>query len=287
MTDKYFDEYEEEHKLEYEPFFNSDNLEIETQKNYEPNSRQNTNNTDEKKCDRKPSLFKTFEEKNISESPNYLNNSKKIEEIKDNKNDDIGTIAIGRKRNTDNKCSDDNLRRKVKGLILDYLLEFINEKIRNLYNNNIGKGICILQFQKLNKKKLSSTNVKYNQEFLHTTLEEIFSETSDGISSFLKNHNSNLIKSLKNEIDDNKRNYFQNFFNLTFLQSVNHINGTEFHQELFGMKNLSDILDQYSNDRNYMKSLEFYFNNYELIINSKKCRRPKNEGKEDYLGNMK
>ena len=51
------------------------------------------------------------------------------------------------KRKNDNtigkhtKYADDNLRRKIKNLVLKYALEFLNEKIRALYKGNIGKGI--------------------------------------------------------------------------------------------------------------------------------------------------
>ena len=86
-----------------------------------------------------------------------------------------------------------------------------------------------------------------------------------------------MIKSLINETDYNKSNYFQNLFNLTFLQCINHINGTEIHQELLGIKNKSEILNKFSDDEDYMKLLDFYFCNYESIINSKKGRISRHE----------
>ena len=42
-----------------------------------------------------------------------------------------------------NKFSDDNLRRKVKHIILKNLMDFINDKIYYFYQGNIGKGILI------------------------------------------------------------------------------------------------------------------------------------------------
>ena len=271
MTDKYFDKCEEEEQQFYdEPNFNfnSDNLERELERNNERNNLQNINPS-KTSC-----LIQTFEENLNSKSKNWLNETP---QNIGNKDDYNGSKSLGKKRMIHSKYSDDNLRRKIKGLILDCLFDFINKQICILYNNDIGKGVCSLQFKNLNKKKLSSTNVKYNQELLHKNLEEIFSETSGGISSYLKNHNNNLIKSLKNEIDYKKRNYFQNLFNLTFLQCINHINGTEIHQELLGIKNRSEILDKFSDDKDYVKLLEFYFCNYELIINSKKGRMSRHE----------
>ena len=198
----------------------------------------------------------------------------------DDNNDNITVLGRRRERNDNkkhDKFSDDNSRRKVKGLIIDCLFHFINEKISNLYNNKIGNGICIKQFKKLNKKKINSTNIKFNQEFLHKPIKEIFSEISDGLTNCLKNHNSNLIKSLINETDYNKSNYFQNLFNLTFLQCLNHIIGTEIHQVLSGIPNMSQILDQLSKDEDedYINHLKYYFLHYEDILIGKKSRKPR------------
>ena len=226
---------------------------------------------------------------NDEDQKDIINNEENNDDDNDNDNknnvnndDTAQLVELGRKRTeTDSSpCiyRSDFLRRKVKGLVLDYSLEFINEKICNLYDNKIGKGICIKQFQKLNKKKLSSTIIKYNQEFLHITLEQIFSEMSDAKTNFPKEHNLNLIKSLKNDNDYNKRNYFQNLFNLTFLQCLNHMNGTEWHQELLGLKKRSEIFEKFNGNEDYKKNLETYFQNYESIINQKKGRRPRHEG---------
>ena len=40
-----------------------------------------------------------------------------------------------------NKYSDDNIRRKAKNLVLDYTMDFLNERIKNIYNGNkIGRA---------------------------------------------------------------------------------------------------------------------------------------------------
>ena len=38
------------------------------------------------------------------------------------------------------KFTPDNLRKKIKNLVLKNLLEFINNKIKSMYNSNIGHG---------------------------------------------------------------------------------------------------------------------------------------------------
>ena len=125
------------------------------------NEKKNNTNDDEDQKD-----IINNEENNDDDNDNDNDNKNNV-----NNDDTAQLVELGRKRTeTDSSpCiyRSDFLRRKVKGLVLDYSLEFINEKICNLYDNKIGKGICIKQFQKLNKKKLSSTIIKYNQEFLH------------------------------------------------------------------------------------------------------------------------
>ena len=61
---------------------------------------------------------------------------------------------------------------------------------------------------------------------------------------------------------------------MTFTQCLGHFRGTEFHKELIGMKVLKDECELID-DEDYVKNLEYYFNNYETIINNKKSRKSK------------
>ena len=242
---------------------NNNNDEI----NNEYNIESNENNNDE-----------INNENNIESNDNNndeINNEYNIE------SNDINNINESTGDDTDNtnnrqkhdKFSDDNLIRKIKDIILDKILLYINGKIRRLYNNNIGKGICRKQLLKLNKKTISSTKVNYNKEFLHKTLEDIFSEQSKQIKRFPEDFNKKLIKSLMNATDYNKSKYFQKLFNLTFLECLNHFIGKEIHEELIGLTNMNKKLEEFSNDGNYKECLNYYFLNYETITNKKICRK--------------
>ena len=271
---------------------------------YEPNSKENTNHTDEEKeqnhrdfHQKAPTTNEITTKKEITNNNNNdeANNENNVESNYNNNNNDeinnenniesndINNIMKSTGDDTDNinhtqrhdKFSDDNLRKKIKDIILDKTLLYINEKIRRLYNNNIGKGICRKQLLKLNKKKISSTKINYNKEFLHKTLEDIFSEQSTQIKNFPEDFNKNLIKSLMNETDYNKSKYFQKLFNLTFLECLNHFIGKEIHEELIGMTNMNKKLEEFSNDGNYKQCLNYYFVNYESIINRKIGRKPR------------
>ena len=266
---------------------NNNNDEANNENNVESNY--NNNNNDETKNenniesnDTNNNNDETNNENNIESNYNN-NNNDEINNENNIESNDINNIMKSTGDDTDNinhtqrhdKFSDDNLRKKIKDIILDKTLLYINEKIRRLYNNNIGKGICRKQLLKLNKKKISSTKINYNKEFLHKTLEDIFSEQSTQIKNFPEDFNKNLIKSLMNETDYNKSKYFQKLFNLTFLECLNHFIGKEIHEELIGMTNMNKKLEEFSNDGNYKQCLNYYFVNYESIINRKIGRKPR------------
>ena len=149
-----------------------------------------------------------------------------------------------------------------------------------LYNGNIGKGILTKQLKKLNQK-LSNSNIKFNKEFLFKSIRDIF---SDKISSRITNcppeHNKIIIQSLLNEKDINKKNYFNNLFSLTFFQCLEHFRGTNSYPELKEMNTLKNELKKYSNI-DYVSNLDYYFHNYEIIINKKKSRKSRKQKELD------
>ena len=175
-----------------------------------------------------------------------------------------------------NICSDDNLRRKCKHLILNSLLIFINNKIKELYNNRIGRGICIKQLQALNQKTKSTPNINYNKELIIKTIGEIFSDKISGrFSNFMPDHNQRLIQKLLNEENIDIRNYFTQIFNLTFFQCLEHYRGTKNYSELKEMKVFADDIKDFGEEENYIINLQYYLNNFENIINNKRSRKSK------------
>ena len=111
---------------------------------------------------------------------NQSDNSIKImnmnsQKIKNNKKNNKDTTKRGRKRKrediddndkkTHNKFSDDNLRKKCKNIALKYSFEFINEKIKEMYNNNIGNGILKKQLKLLDQKNNSNSNINFEKFF--------------------------------------------------------------------------------------------------------------------------
>ena len=199
-----------------------------------------------------------------SKSSNSSNNSK------------ISKASKAKKRRH-TKFSDDNMRRKCKHIVLDSLFNFINDKIYELYNGKIGKGIRIKQLQKLSQKQKSQSNIQFNKEFLQKPIREIFSDKLSGrITSFCPEHNKELIEMLLNESDVVRKTYFNKLFSLTFLQCLEHFRGSKNYFELNGMNDIKMELQNYD-DEEYAQSLEYYLNNYEKIINNKNPRKPKKD----------
>ena len=181
-----------------------------------------------------------------------------------------------------NKFSDDNLRRKCKHIILNEILMFINDKINKIYDGDLGQGILIKKLYTLNHNQKANAVIKYNKEFLYKTLGDIFSENiSSRYTNFPKEHNKELIEKLREEKDDDKRIYFNNLFNLSFLESLNHFTGKDNIEELNGLKTIDEVLKQYDNDLDYKTCLDYYLKNFEIIINNKKSRNSKKFDKRD------
>ena len=172
-----------------------------------------------------------------------------------------------------NKFSDDNLRRKVKHLVLKNVFDKKKKKIRSMYSD-INKGIFTKQLLTINQKQISDATILFNKKFLEKPLKDIFSvEISKRYTNYLESHNKNLINFLMNEEEDeNKRVYFNNLFNLKFIECLEHFRGTADYIHLEGMKTFDEIKDDFAKDKNYLDVLTNYVEEYENITRNKKER---------------
>jgi len=214
------------------------------------------------------------------------NSQKEIEEL--NKDLYQEKKKCGRKRkregeskNEHNKFSDDNMRRKCKHIVIKNTLQFINQKIFQIYNGKIGNGIYRKELQTLNQSQKSDATVNFNKLFIDKKIREIFSENISGrFTNLPLNHNKRLIENLLNENDENKRDYFNRLFNLTFLDCLKHFRGDIIIKELIGLNTFDKekklILEKYIEDgADYAESLEYYLKNFEEIVKNKRSRKPR------------
>ena len=238
----------------------------------------------EKSLEEKNSEFKVHKNKSEkSENDNSIiepdfkniiyNDSNEIYELKQN------LKPLGKKRGragttgAHNKLSDDNLRRKCKHILLNILFHFINEKINQKYKHfqRFEKRLLVI-----NQKQKADTSVQFNKDFLDKSIGDIFSEKiSNRYTNFPPYHNKYMINFLKKVEEKDNNKYFQILFNLSFLDCLKHFRRSIYIKELDGMKDIDFLKDKFSEDKEYLKSLNYYFMNFEDITNNKKARKNK------------
>ena len=182
------------------------------------------------------------------------------------------------------KYADDNIIRKCKFIVLSHIMDFINAKIKEKYKN-IGYGIKIKQLMKINKAQVSNIKTDYNLKFMNKQLKDIFSDTiSTKYTRFPLKKNENLIKELINDKDDEKKEYFNNLFSLTFSDCLNHFIDKKFIPILKDLELFEEIINDSKklkkinlniNDQEYINELSYYLENYQNILRRKKPRRGK------------
>ena len=184
------------------------------------------------------------------------------------------------------KYSPDNIRRKCKCIILNYMMEFINQKIKEKYKT-IGQGMKIKELMKINKSQSTNIKADFEIQFMNKKLKDIFSDNiTKRINKFTSSKNKDLINELINEKDGEKKDYFNNLFNLTFLDCVNHFIGKQFIPILEDLDKFNEIIKNSAklkkihlkiNDEDYLDNLRDYFENYENKINRIRKRKNKSE----------
>ena len=129
------------------------------------------------------------------------------------------------------------------------------------------------------KEDLSHSSVEYDKEFLDKKLIEILSSISKKYTNYLNNENKKLIEYLINLEDKGK--YFQKLFELSFLDCIEHINGTKISELLNGLPTMEEMLknEMKSLSKDDFNNLKECFMNYEQIVKIKKSRKSKKSQK--------
>ena len=191
---------------------------------------------------------------------------------------------LGRKRKKDindqfakkhTKYSLDNLKNKCKHLVIENVMRFINGKIYQVYEGNIGNGLTIKRLMKMNQTQKVNSDVEFNKKFIKKTLKDIFSQDiTQQINLHDQDHNKTLIDTLLSE----KKDEFEKLFNLTFIECVEHFIGNKQIEELRGLRLFSElkeeILKKYEKDgENYYNNLQIFLKDFENRINKAKPRK--------------
>ena len=184
-----------------------------------------------------------------------------------------GRKREGQKPGYHNKFSADNLRRKIKHLVIKNVINMINKKLQKMYDGSIGYNLNNTKFLTFNRTQKFNATIEYNKAFLNKSIGEILSEPiSKKYKSFPSDFNEKLVEKLKNLKDKNKKNYFMKLFNLTFLSCLQHYRGTNTFEELAGMKCFDEEKNIFK-EEDYIDVLKYNLDKYEEKINAVKRRQ--------------
>jgi hypothetical protein len=184
--------------------------------------------------------------------------------------------------NGHNKYAFDNMLRKTKCMIIKEVFNFINKKIFIIYNGIIGHGDNIKKLFLINHAQVSNANIDFNRTFLGKTLGEIFSaDLTKRIINYKRDHNKKLIEKLINEEDEEKNEYFNGLFNLTFLDCLKYFrneNVNHAYVYIEGLKRFSDLennaIFRKTNEPDFIEQLGKFINNYEYNLSQRRGRNP-------------
>ena len=195
----------------------------------------------------------------------------------------IKKTSLGRKRkNSKEKVFHtrnffDNKTRKIKCLVLEELRSFINKKIREEYKLN--KKLKNFEIIKIGPKQFNNSNILFNKKFIHKSLKEIFSaDTTIKNRCRSRDSNKKLIEKLLNE----KKDIFENIFNLEFLEILDYLVGKK--PELIQLNGLTfpeKLKQKEEKDEEYSKSVLYIMENFEKILEEKKHRKPRKKEKKE------
>ena len=191
-------------------------------------------------------------------------------------------------KHTHTKYANDNMIRKIKFIIINHMMDFINLKISERYNTSRIKKLLTME-----KSQTSNTIVNDNINFLNKKLKDIFSEKITGRYTnhilYPPERNKNLIEELINEQDEEKKQYFNNLFNLTFIDCLNHFINKKFIPILKDLESFEEIIKVPEkskkkklniNESEYIETLRQFLENYESILRNINQRKKKKQKKK-------
>ena len=103
------------------------------------------------------------------------------------------------------------IMKRIRNIILNSIIIFINKMIKIIYNNDIMKGIRIKQFLPIDKFILSHSTVEFDKTFLHKKIKDILSgKISNKITNYPRDKNQLLVENLITQIMEDliSKNYW-------------------------------------------------------------------------------
>lgn len=231
------------------------------------------------------------------ESVGLFETKKKKTSIKNKKNNSENSKKLlGRKRKlgdssgTHTKDSEDNLIKKIKGILFSRAIEYINSFIKKHKTNkkNIFKlrylyyGKYVNDLKKENEMNLFETKLK---DFASRQA----SEKNFKNKEFDENYNKNQIVSILEEEKNNEKiNMLLNMTFGEFIDIFSLMKNLDDDLEFNGLQNtLKGIYEDENNSREYFSRFVFYLFNYKAWFNNRKGRKGRKEKKKLKDGEIK
>lgn len=189
-------------------------------------------------------------------------------------------IFLKRKENTirHSKLACDNITRKIKSWVIDYLRKIINRKIKEKEEKKGTKKKMIKYLYIINKNTAYKTKINDNLNILKKKVEEIFSEDiSKKIKcvNIMNDYNKKIIEKIKKDKELNA------ILQLEFLDCIKNFMGEKEIECLKGFENEGYFSKKKALENNeYKKKFESFVNNIEKYYTDKGFRIKMNGLKE-------
>lgn len=214
-----------------------------------------------------PNIFNNYANslKQTNDNTKKLTNPKKEKDIIQERKKRGRPRKKGTKK-VHTKVSTDNLRCKIKNLLLKSIREFLNTKIDEKYKTGKYDGQLLL-LKKIKKDQKESINAY--KEFFKKTIRDIFSQNITNRNKTCQpNHNKELINSLLNDNDEKKRRLYSKLFNLELNDCLKKIKNKSEMECLKGLekifeKNIAQLKKKVEDD-DYIKKLNRMLEEFEI-----------------------
>ncbi len=168
------------------------------------------------------------------------------------------------------KYTEDNMIKRIRINYINFLINKSNKEINNSYHDKT------LLLKKLNPNQANIYRVEENKIFIHKKLKDIFSDDiSTKYKTFEPKYNQKVIEKLINEENLDKKEKFTKLFNITFIESLEHLCGKKIIEGLEGFGTLDEFIDNYfkKEEEEYKKIIKANILDYEKNIYAKKQRK--------------
>ena len=134
------------------------------------------------------------------------------------------------------------------------------------------------------KRECKHLVIESAKEFINKTLKDILSEKiTKRIKYYKEDHNKSVIEKVLQE----KKDKFENLFNITFIECLEHFIGIKQYNELKGLTVFNEckdkIVKKYKKDgENYYQNLKIFMKEFKERINNAKPRQKK-KGKNEEI----